>query len=888
MSLWRQISRGLRSLLHRDAARQDVADEVQHYLDQAAAAHQAGGLPPQAARRAAQLEMGSTAAVREEVGSYGWENFASRFFADLRYAARRLRRSPGFAVICVLTLAVGIGASTAIFSVVHPILFEPLPYPQPSRILTLSDYGDNGEPVPVCFGTFREVLQRSRSFSSLAVLRVWLPTITGGAQPERIEGQRVSSGYFQSLGVAPRIGRDFLPSEDVLNGPNVVILSDGLWRRRFGGDAAIVGHEVRLNDALFTVVGIMPPAFENILAPGAELWAPIQYDTVLRPQSREWGHHLRMVGRLAPGVSEPQARQELAAIARTPLADFPRVPWASLNNGFVVASLQGDVTRTVRPALLAFLGAVVLVLLIVCVNVTSLLLARGAQRRGEFAVRTALGAPRSRLIQQLLAESLLLAAIGGACGLFVAHYGVRALVLFSPPGLPRVDSISISGAVFAFALAVTTLVGILVGLIPALDATRHDPRAGLNDLSRGSVSSHRWTRNTLVVAEVALSLVLLVSAGLLLRSLDRLFAVDLGFHHTNLLTMQVQESGHQFDNNDPARHRFFAEAVDAVRRVPGVTAAAFTSQLPLSGDAEMYGIVFENDFNPQDDPAVYRYAITPNYFSVMGIPLLRGRLLDEHDLKETGGPRVAVISESLAKRKFPGADPIGRGFRMGEGIDKKGEPYAIIVGVVGNVRQESMGAAYTDAVYTPSTQWYWPDNPVSFVISARGDAAALAPAIRSAIWSVDKDQPIVRVTTLDRLVEKSEAQRRFALAIFGIFADVALLLAATGIYGLLSGSVNERTREIGLRAALGATRSSIVALVAGQGMKLTALGAVFGLLGAFVASQSLVTLLFGISHLDPMTYAAGIAILAAVAAVACWLPAWRAARIDPSITLRSQ
>ncbi|HKO04137.1 MAG TPA: ABC transporter permease [Candidatus Acidoferrales bacterium] len=885
MSLWRQLTRGLRVLTNRKAADQDLADEVQDYLEQATAAHVAAGLSPEAARRAAQLEYGNQTQIREEARSYGWENALAVFFADLRYAARRLRRSPGFTLASVVTLALGIGASTAIFSAVNPILFEPLPYPQPGRILVISDYGSNESPIAVTFGTFRELLQRSRSFQALAVLRIWQPTISSSTQPERLEGQRVSAGYFRALGISPRLGRDFEPSEDVLNGPNVVILSDSLWRRRFGRDPAIVGRAFTLNDELFTVVGVMPASFENVLAPSAELWAPLQYDTILRPQGKEWGHHLRMVGRLLPGVSTEQARRELDSIAHSPLADFPRVPWASLESGLIVASLQGDVTRAVRPALLAFLGAVALVLLIACVNVTNLLLARGAQRRGEFAMRIALGAPRSRLVRQLLTESLLLAALGGLLGLVVAKYGIAALVALSPAGLPRVDAIGLSGAVFAFALAVTTLVGLAVGLVPAVHASRHDPRAGLQQSARGTVGGHQWTRRTLVVAEVALAAVLLVSAGLLLRSLERLFAVDLGFRPANLLTMQVQESGHRFDN-DAAGHQFFAQALEAVRRVPGVTQAAFTSQLPLSGDLEMYGVGFENEFNPQDDHAVFRYAVTPDYFAAIGIPLRSGRLLDSHDTVETGGPRAVLISESLARRKFPGKDPLGRGVRIGPGLDKPGEPWAIIVGVVGDVRQTSLAVRDSDAIYSTTTQWYWADNPLSLVIRSTGDAAALAPAIRSAIWSVDKDQPIVRVATMDHLVAASEAQRHFAFVVFEVFALVALALAATGIFGVLSGSVTERTREIAVRAALGASRGSIVALVARQGLALTALGAVLGLAGAMAASQALLTLLFGISPLDPITYAAGAVLLAAVAAIACWLPAWRASRVDPAITLR--
>jgi predicted permease len=390
------------------------------------------------------------------------------------------------------------------------------------------------------------------------------------------------------------------------------------------------------------------------------------------------------------------------------------------------------------------------------------------------------------------------------------------------------------------------------------------------------------------MAEVALAVVLLVSTGLLLRSLESLFAVDVGFRPSNLLTMQVQESGRRFDDNDSARHRFFADALETVRGVPGVSAAALTSQLPLSGDLEMYGVGFENEFNPNDDHAVFRYAVSTNYFETIGMPLLRGRLLDSHDATETGGPRAVLISESLAKRKFPGRDPLGRGIRIGPGLTKSGEPWAIIVGVVGDVRQTSLAVTDADAVYTTTTQWYWADNPLSLVIRVRGDAAALAPAVRSAIWSVDKDQPIVRVATMQDLVATSEAQRHFAFIVFEVFALVALVLAATGIYGVLSGSVTERTREIGVRVALGASRGNILGLVVRQGMRFTVLGVVIGVSGAMAASQALVTLLFGVSRLDPVTYLSVIVLLLGVAGIACWVPALRASRIDPAITLRAE
>jgi putative ABC transport system permease protein len=805
---------------------------------------------------------------------------------DLRYALRQLRKSPAFTAVAVLVVALGIGATTAIFSAVNPILFKPLPYPQAGRIMMIWEMRSDGSPLDITFGSFHGLVERSRSFQALAVMKPWQPTMTSATQPERFDGQRVSPAYFRTLGVVPVLGRDFQASDDLYKGPNVVVLSDRLWRRRFGGDSSIVGRQVTLDDNLYTVIGVMPGGFENVLAPAAELWAPLQYNPLLPPDGREWGHHLRMIGRLQPGVSRNQATSELDVIVKA-LAQIYAKGYDSSGGapaGFLVNSLQSDITRAVKPALLAILGAVLVVLMIASVNVTNLLLARGTQRRGEFAMRVALGARRMRLVRQLLTESLLLAAMGGGLGMLVAEAGARALVALSPPGLPRVNAIAVDRAVFVFALGITTLVGLIVGLVPALHASRSDPQMGLQQSSRRSAGGYQFARGTLVVSEVALALVLLVSAGLLLRSLERLFAIDPGFDGSHLLTMQVQESGHRFDD-DGARDRFFTRALEAVRQVPGVSAAAFTSQLPLSGDFESYGVQFE--LKPNDNgEAAFRYAVSPSYFETMHIPLRRGRLLDERD--RAGAPVAIVISESFARRMFPGQDPIGQRVRAGPDRGHGERPWDTIVGVVGDVKQTSLALNEPDAFYTTPTQWAWVDNAQSLVVRARGDAAALAPATRNAIWSVDKDQPIVRVATMDSLLATSEAERRFALILFEAFALVALLLAATGMYGVLSGGVTERTREIGIRAALGASRRDIVALVVRQGMTLTGLGVAIGLVAASAASRALMTLLFGISPLDPITYLGVIALLLVVAGIACWVPAWRAAQVDPSITLRAE
>jgi putative ABC transport system permease protein len=799
---------------------------------------------------------------------------------DFRYAVRQLRKSPGFASTAIVILALGIGGTTAIFSAINPILFEPLPYPNAGRIMMIWYVGDDGSQFPQAFHTYREILERSRSFDTIAVVKQWLPTLADGDQPERLDGQQVSAGYFHTLGVSPALGRDFGVSDDVPHGPKVVILSDGLWRRRFGGDSTILGRQVRLDDGSYTVIGIMPHAFDNVLSPSAEAWSPLQYATenVASFESQQWGHHLRMLGRLRAGVSVAQAKSDLDWIAHTTLAEFPRPRFASLAHGLIVNSLQDEVTRSVKPALLAVFGAMILVLLIACVNVTNLLLARSAQRRSEFSMRVALGAGRSRLIRQLLTESLLLAVLGGACGMVVAQAGVRALLALSPAGLPRVEAIRLDGTVFAFAFAISALIGLAVGLIPARHASRSDLQTGVQEGSQRTAGSHQLTRRIFTVAEVALALVLLVSAGLLLHSLERLFAVPLGFDGSRLLTMQVQTYGRKYDDDRICR-QFFEQALDAVRQVPGVTAAAFTSQLPLSGDSDVYGARFEND-DPEAGYPVFRYAVTPGYFETLGIPLRRGRLLDAHDAP--GAPRAIVISESLAKRRFPDQDAIAKRLRVGP-VDS---PLFTVVGVVGDVKQTSLAMSESDAVYTTTTQWSWADGTLSLLVRSRAGVGALTPAIKNAIWSVDRDQPIVRVATMESLLAASAAERSFVLILFEAFGLVSLILAATGIYGVLSGSVTERTREIGVRSALGASRRDILALVIRQGMALTGIGIALGLLGAMAASQAIAAMLFGVSRLDPFTYFGVIALLGTVSAVACGIPAWRAAKIDPMVALR--
>ncbi len=895
MSLLRQLTRGIRNLVHRTQTNEEIAAEIHQYLEDATAAGVARGLSLDEARRVARLELGNTSAVNEQVRSYGWENGVRTFLFDLRYAARQLRHHPGFTVVSVITLALGIGASTAIFSSVNPILFSPLPYPHANRILMIwNTY--QGARSELSFGTFYELSRRSRSFEAMTMFEPWQPTMTGDGLPERLEGQSVSAGFLRVLGIAPRLGRDFLPSEEGSRAPRRVIVSDRFWRRIFNRDRSIIGRELKLDDDNYTIIGVMPAEFENVLSPSADIWTTQRYDPdTLTPSVSSWawawGLHLHIAGRLKPGVTMDQAVNELSQIARTPWPEFPRPRWASLNHGLIIDSLQVDIAHTVKPALLAILGAVVLVLAIACVNVINLLLARCTQRRGEFAVRAALGASRHRVLRQLITESLLLAGLSGIGGIGVAFAGVRALIFLSPPGLPRLDAIAVDPAALAFALAITTLIGMFTGLVPAAHLSRAELHSALHQSSRRAAGGQNLTRRTLVVTSVALAFVLLISAGLLLRSMQRLLSVDPGFNPDHLLTMQVQTAGHQFDElptapgaGDAARRRFFEQALESVRRIPAVKQAAFTSLLALSDDPPvlgLYGAQFESD-GPNGGRSVFRYAVSPQYCQVMGIALRSGRYLDERD-SETA-PYAALISESLARSQFPLQDPIGKRLHVGP----PNRPWYSIVGVVGDVKQTSLAINEPDAVYLSSRQTWFADDAHSFVIRTSRDAASAAAAVRSAIWSIDRNQPIVRVETMKQLVDVSEAERRFVLILFTAFGISALLLAAVGIYGVLSGSVSERMREIGVRAALGASRSDILALVLRDGMILTAAGIGIGLAVSAAASQTLATLLFGISRLDPATYLGVVALLALVATIACATPAWRAARVDPSITLRAE
>jgi putative ABC transport system permease protein len=878
MSLRTQITHGFRSLLRRSADHRDVADEVEHYLAEAADAYRAQGLPDAEAERAARLDLGSRTSVQQQVRASRWEASVEAAMVDLRRAARRLRRTPGFATVTILTLGLGIGASTAVFSTVRPVLLDSLPYPDADRVVVVTDIaGTDGTPLDVTFGTYSEVVARSRSIQHAAVSRPWLPTLRGEGEAERLDGLSVSADYFRVLGVAPALGRDFAAADDRPGAKPVVIVSNALWQR-LSDDRRAIGRTITLDGAPVTIVGVMPRAFEHVWKPDTRIWRPLGYDAALPADGREWGHHLQMFARLAPGIPLDTARRDLSSIARTPVAAFRRPAWASLSRGFLITPLQEYVSAAALPALRAVMAATILLLFVAAANVITLMLARGAERRGELATCKAFGAPRLRLLTPLLAEGILLGVAGGALGVALAYAMVGTLVTLDGFALPRLDAIRVDRGALAFAVALSTGIGVLAAIIPGLSLT--SPSDGLESGSR-VVLTHQRLRRAFVAAEVALALVLLVGAGLLVRTVQRLMAVPTGFRAERVLTFQVQAAGPEFRQAE-AVFQLFDRLRSAVATVPGVTSVATTSQLPLSGDFDAYGMQSRAEYvvAPAAARQAFRYAVSPRYFETMGIPLVSGRTLDDGDRTDT--PPVVVLSASMARRHFGDRSPLGEKIRIGATED-----WFTVVGVAGDVRQSALAVSPLEAAYLPAIQWRFPDRAMWIVVHTAADPAAIEPAVRGAIRNVARNRPIVRLATMEQRVAAAAARQRFVMTAFQTFATVALLLAIVGIYGVLSGGVLERTSEIAVRSAVGASRARIMTLILRQAATMVTAGTIAGLAIAVSASRGLSALLFEVSPLDGATYASVAAMLFLAAAIGAVVPAWRASRIPPASALRA-
>jgi putative ABC transport system permease protein len=855
---------------------------VRFHVEQLVEQYVESGLSREEARRRARLEFGGIEQTKEECRDARGLQFIETLFQDARFSLRMLRKNPGFTTIAVLTLALGIGANTAIFSLVDGVLLRPLPYRDPAKLTIVWEQDDHGKPDNVGYTTYLDWKAQNKSFQELALYSSWQPILQTG-EPEQLNGLRVTNNYFRTLGIHPELGRDFLPEEDNAASLHVVILSHALWARKFNSDPYIVGKSIAMNATSYLVAGVLPASYQSLMNQDprggtVEIWRVLGYD-VSQPWACRTCHHLVAIGRLRAGVSFSQAKAEMDTISAAIVKAYPKEYSAS---GVILTPLPEQLLGVASTPLYIVLGAASFVLLVACANLASLLLARSTNREREIAVRTALGASQGRIVRQLLAENCLLAVLGAAMGLIPAYWTPRVLAAVGTGNLPRLESVHLDWRVLTFTASAALLTGIFSGLVPAYRLSKTDMHESLKESAKGSSAgtSRAWNR-MLVVSEVALSLTLLIGAGLLVRSLAQLLMVSPGFDPAHVLTVRTSVIGQRYSDNSVLR-QYFNDAVERLRALPDVQAAAAASQIPLGGNMDEYGFHAEGKINanPELDESAERYCITPGFLAALRIPLLRGRDIVATDTSD--GPGVILINETTAKRIWPTEDALGKRVKVG-GLD---HPWLTVIGVVGNVHHAGLDVAPTMQMYIPHAQWPFPDSDMTFVIRTFGPPSALAPAVRQAVHSLDSTQPLSRVMPLEDYVALSVQGRRFALILIGAFAAIALLLSVVGIYGVTAYSVAQRTREIGIRMALGAQRRAVMGLVLHQGMVLIVAGVLLGIVASIGLTRFLGSLLFEVTPTDPATFALVVALLIAVAALACWIPARRATRVDPMVALR--
>ncbi len=872
MKLWNRLLATLR--VRRTATDRDLDDELRDHVECRVEELRGEGLSAAEARRRALVELGGAQQIKEEVRSMRTGIWLEALAQDVRFAARQLRTHPGFTIVAIVTLALGIGASTAIFSVVNAVVLRPLPYPDADELVVVHQtaLARAAEPIPFSPPNYVDFRDQARSFAHFGGAFWSAATLTGG-EPERLEAAYVHASFLSALGMSPQIGRLLEKADEAHGAARVALLSYGLWQRRFGADPAVLGHILMLDDKPHTVVGVLPRGVDYPLQ--ADVWMPLRFAP--SEMQERFSFYVRVVARLAPGVSLEQAQSELDTIAQRLAQQRP-----DTNKGFGarLVSLHDHVVGDVRATLLYLLGAVGFVWLIACANVANLMLSRAAAREREMAVRTALGAGRARLAAQLLTESILLALAGGAAGLLLGRWCVAALIALRPQHLPRLDEVRLDPYVFGFAAGMSLLAGILFGLIPAMRAGRADWGLSLKVGAQTSVVRHARTRGALVVAQLSLSLVLLAGAGLMLRTLWALLSTPAGFDARDVLVADLLLP---VKYNEQVRRVAFMEAVlGRLAALPGAQSAAAVNILPLSGRqaTQRFRIEGRPEAASQGDPPAANYrVVSADYLRLMRIPLRRGQGIDARD--SAAAPAVVLINEAMARRYWPGENPLGRRIT----ILRRGEPaFREIVGIVGDIRHAGLHLEAQPEMYVAIGQPLL--AYVSLAVRTTGDPAKLASALREAVWAVDPDQPVSRVRTMDEVVAASIGETRFYSLLLGIFAALALGLAAVGIYGVMSYAVAARTREIGIRLALGAQRGTVFRLVLARGARLVAMGLVIGLTGALAATRGIEKLLYGVQATDALTFAAVAAVLALVALVACWLPARRATRVDPAITLR--
>ena len=894
---WKEEIRRLLSRLRLSPTREaEIIEELAQHLDDRYEQLLQSGATKEEAHQAALHELTGSDLLAQELrrverptqqepvvlGAQGRMSMFKDFWQDLRYGLRTLVKNPGFTIVAVIALALGIGANSAIFSVVNTVLLRPLPYKNPDQLVMVwEDDTKGGYPRDTpAVGNYIDWRDQNQVFESMAAMADLSVNMTGSGEPERISGQLVSANLFSLLGVEPQLGRAFLPEEDQPNGNCVVTLSHGLWQRRFGSDKNIIGKALTLNGGSCTVVGVMPPTFQ-FPNRETELWTPIAFSPQQVTNRRR--HYLEVIARMKPGVTLQQAQAEMNTIAVRLQQQYPD---QNADLGAAVTPLHEHLTGDIKPALLILLGAVGFVLLVACANVANLLLARAAVRQKEIAIRVALGASRFRLIRQFLTESLLLAALGGGVGLLLSLWGVSLLQSFVPENISQVKAVTIDGKVLIFTLLVSLLTGLIFGLAPATQASNFNLNETLKEGGRDSAAGSRGNRirGLLVIAEVAVSLLLLIGAGLLINSFLRLRNVDPGFRTDNLLTMKVVLPKTKYPDQ-ARRSAFYTELLRRVEALPGVKSAGVTTNLPLYRQGNSNSITIENRPAPApgQEPSIATRVISPHYFQTMGIQLLQGRPLGAEDKADS--PGVVVISETMARKYWPGEDAVGK--RLAVGRPESPDDWLTIAGVAKDVRQFGLDAASKPQMYLPYEQAAF-FEPNDLVISTNVEPLSLAATVRKAVWEVDKDQPVSDIRTMEDILSESIARQRFSMLLFGIFAVVALVLAAVGIYGVMSYSVAQRTREIGLRMALGAKASDVLKMVVGQGLKLVLIGIVVGLAAAFILTRVMTSLLFGVSATDPVTFIAISLVLIGVAVLASFIPARRATKVDPMVALRAE
>jgi len=794
---------------------------------------------------------------------------------------RQLRKSPGFTLVAVLTLALGIGANTAVFSVANGVLIRNLPYNDPQQLALLWSVGRDGDQRDqMSFTDIDDYRSQNHVFENVVAFGDWSATFTGAGDPARIPGMQVGDGYLSLMRVNPMLGRDFISEEQIEGKDQVIILTYGLWKSRFGGDPSVVGRQVNLSGKPYTIIGVTPKNFPML--PVTLVDGPAQF---YRPAAEKHddkerlSRHLRAIARLKPGVSVQQAQSDLRVINQGLAKQFPA---DYSTTGIRIVSLHDDIAVGLRPALLVLLGAIGFLLLIACANLSNLLLVRATARQKEVAIRSALGADRARLVQQVLIESLLLALYGGFVGTLLAFCGTKMIVAIGAKVIPQLVGISLDGRVLAFTACLSLVTGLLFGLIPAVRVSAASLIDTLQEGTRSASAAHQALRGALVISEIALSLVLLAGAGLLLRSFRKLYGVDPGFRSDRILTMDIGLPSAKYPEGTEKPLVFYRELLARVNALPGVECAGAVNVLPLGTNFDSAGTEPEGFvFDPAQMPYPERYVVTPGYLRALGIRLLRGRLFGESDNEST--PLVALVSSTAAQRWWPNEDPIGRHVKV-PGFDYSPQPWRTVVGVVQDVKQAGLEAPATPQIYLPHAQYRI--GYLTLVVRTKSDPLNLAEEVRQQVMQADPQQAVSNIASMDQVLSDSIASRRFTAALLGTLAVLGLLLASVGVYGVISYGVSQRTREIGIRMALGARRNDVLSLVVGQGMKLLLLGVGAGAFSALLLTPVMSGLLFGVRPSDPVAFAGSAIFLGLVAMLACYIPARRAAQVDPMVALR--